>query len=226
MNYVIRPGGIVACMMSLLIFTACSIDRPRANALMNIGSPVERSLHDWADKSQFGIFAISLDGRSFSDTVCAKSVCSAEDELFALDSCLKKSQGSKCIIYARNGKYIWNDEPIRPPAKASANGEKKGDTLRGIRQLAFSWEGYATSTNVTMRFEEDGRNGTIELMLPDRVKCSGNYGFYDIGAGNWFLRCENELTASGTFQKTDHAGGVMAFGRDSRDRRITSIVSD
>jgi len=78
--------------------------------------------------------------------------------------------------------------------------------------------------NATLRFEENGRNGTIEMALPDKVKCAGNYGFYDKGVGNWFLRCENGLTASGTFQKPANTAGTVAVGKDSQDRRITSLI--
>jgi hypothetical protein len=219
-----KLGALVAGGVSLMFSAGCAVEIPRATGPLTVSPTVEQNLHDWAAKGPASTFAVSLDGRTSVEKICAQAPCSVMDESSAVTSCSMKSQGSKCVLYASGGKYVWNNEPVRPPATQPASTVRRGDTLVGVRQLAFTWEGYASSMNATLRFEENGRNGTIEMALPDKAKCTGNYGFYDKGAGNWFLRCENGLTASGTFQKPANTAGTVAVGKDSRDRRITSLI--
>jgi hypothetical protein len=219
-----KLGALEAGGLSLMFSAGCAIEIPRATGPLTVSPMVEQNLQDWAAKGSASAFAVSLDGRTSSEKICTQVPCSVVDEKSAVTSCSMKSQGSECVLYASGGKYVWNNERVRSPAAQSASTGRRGDTLVGVRQLAFTWEGYTSSMNATLRFEESGRNGTIELTLSDKAKCAGNYGFCDKGAGNWFLRCENGLTASGTFQTPANTRGKVAVGKDSQDRRITSLI--
>jgi len=193
---------------------------------MNISPSVENGLWEWASRSNPNVFALALDGRAYGYSYCADIRCSGNEEATALYACTSKSQGSECVIYARDGRYVWNNELIKQPVAQARAPEKQTAVNSGVRPIAISWEGYASLVNGTMKFDENGHNGVLELAMDDQTPCKGNYSFTEKGKGNWFLGCQNGPTANGTFETTGKNGGITAAGKDSQGRRVTMIIGE
>ncbi|UEM19369.1 hypothetical protein JL100_020050 [Skermanella mucosa] len=189
---------------------------------------MEKALKVWSEKGTPGVFAVTPDGSSYGYSYCNDIRCSGDDETVALYSCESKNPGKRCLIYARGGKYVWNKEQIDFSKSLPRSDAERTATAQGIRPMAFTWEGYTALMSGIMEFKEHGRTGAIELVMTDQTKCRGYYSFTEEkmnkNKGSWFLRCENGLGADGTFETTGSNGGVVATGKDDRNRSVSAIV--
>ncbi|UEM02038.1 hypothetical protein JL101_018795 [Skermanella rosea] len=210
--------------LAALVLSGCGGGYQFAEAPLDLSPRAERALKEWSEKSNPGIFAVTPDGSSYGYSFCNDIRCSGDDETVALYSCESKNPGKRCVIYARSGRYVWNKEQIDFSKPLPRSDAERTATARGIRPMAFTWEGYTALMSGTMEFEEHGRDGVISLVMTDQTRCKGNYGFMEKNKGRWFLRCENGLGANGTFEATGSNGGVVAAGKDNRNRSVSGIV--
>ena len=96
--------------------------------------------------------------------------------------------------------------------------------LKGEREIALSWEGYADLVMGTVSFNESNYKGTMKLPTPNKDgTCDGNYSLKEGGKGTWEMSCSNNLGAAGTLQ-WDELGNVTGKGRDFNEKKIKFTV--
>jgi hypothetical protein len=103
---------LIRILWGIPALSGCIAPYQYATGLLDVSPSVESGLRQWADKTSPGTFAVSKDGRTYGYSYCRDVRCAGDEEAIALYSCEQRSKDD-CIIYAKGGRYIWNDEKVK-----------------------------------------------------------------------------------------------------------------
>src|SRR3954467_15541312 len=104
--------AIVCVGLAVTLTTGCIAPYQYASGPLNLNPAVEKGLSQWAEKTTPGTFAVTPDGNGYGYSYCRDIRCSGHEEAIALYSCEQRKKGD-CIIYAKEGRYVWNDEKVK-----------------------------------------------------------------------------------------------------------------
>ena len=111
----------------------------------------------------------------------------------------------------------------KPTVGVAANPPIQSSAIR--RSIAMQWEGVdgVLSGNISIG---QGNIQRIELTLPQgRGNCVGKAEFREKPRGIWFVKCDNGLTASGSFLAHGAGRGSSGEGFDNDGKRVQFTVS-
>lgn len=156
----------------------------------------------------------------------------------AEESCLTRSRGAPCSIYAKNRTVVWDETapaaskpqtpvptPIATPPniKPAPPPPNTAEPESISRPIAIKWEGYPSLIAGTATIRAKGESGEMTMTLPNNDgRCTGSYR--GTNQGTWSVACTNGLAASGTYQMRGAGLGSTGTGKDTKGRLVEFTV--
>jgi len=101
-----------------------------------------------------------------------------------------------------------------------------GEARPGVERLSdIEWEGVFALNDYPAKLLQTGPGGYSFALFPEPVgSCNSLYELTGARAGTWELVCENNHSASGTFETLTGGAGSIGIGLDNQGRAVTFRV--
>lgn len=100
-----------------------------------------------------------------------------------------------------------------------------GEIPQTLRAFAVEWDGFDKPVSGLLRLGQ-GTVQTLSMTLPEGTgQCTGTFEAREELRGVWFIRCENGLTASGSYLAHGAGKGSSGEGLDSEGRRVAFTIA-